>query len=220
MAVFADYLTSVADILTSTLAEDGQVRVNLGDATTGEGWASEAPMWGLDGFVSRPNDSSADGAAQGLYLVEGDTKRVIASRDNRWASKAGSLKPGDRAIVSDCAARLFLKQSTSSLVLYTENQQDADSSMIVELNGQAGSFRVIVGKAYLLMEGGEIKIGVGGSCFVLTEEVIAAFGKHFAANTASGNLGLMGGAAPTAANGIASGPQPGLVSASWTVTAP
>ncbi len=109
MPHFADHLTQTADILLST-AEDGEIRVNLGELSTGEGFFSDVQVWGPDGFISRPNESDDKGCVQALYIVDGQQQRVAATRDNRYAKQAGTPDPGDRFIVTKGAPRILIKQ--------------------------------------------------------------------------------------------------------------
>lgn len=106
----------VADILLS-LVEGGEVRVNIGDGPTGKGYGASIGYWGVDGFLSRPNAPSAAGNAQGWYVTEGQSRRVIASRDTRFVGPFGDLEEGDRAIVSDCDAGLHLDRSANLIRL-------------------------------------------------------------------------------------------------------
>src|SRR3990167_5975490 len=108
--MWADHLTGVADILAST-SDGGEVLVNLGDIRDNSGIAAEAPMWGVDGFVSRPNDPDEAGACEALYVVDGDEKRVLATRDMRFSEQVGTLQPGDRAIFTDGEPRLLVKKA-------------------------------------------------------------------------------------------------------------
>ena len=193
----SDNLTQIADVTASTIASDGQVRVNIGDAFTGKGFAADAPLWGLDGFVSRPNDPDADGAAQVLYLVDGDNKRAFASRDNRWASKAGNLAPGDRAIVSNCDARMFVKKERNAVTLYTVNEKDDGHSMLVDLAGKDGNLIILNGSAQIRMTKDSITLGVsGGGAIVIDKDGVQVLGAQAAINCSTVTIGLMGGAPP------------------------
>jgi hypothetical protein len=106
----------VADILLS-LVEGGEVRVNIGDAPTGKGYGASIGYWGVDGFLSRPNAPTAAGNAQGWYVTEGQSRRVIASRDTRFVGPFSGLGEGDRAIVSDCDAGLHLDRAANLIKL-------------------------------------------------------------------------------------------------------
>lgn len=221
MVRFADHLTSVADVLLST-TDDGEIRVNLGDTTTGEGLDSEVPVWGVDGFVSVPNEPDDDGAAQAFFIVDGHERRVVATRDNRWAAKAGTAPaPGDRFIVSNCAARVLLKRAKSSVTLYTENQQDGDTSQLIDLNGADGTTTLICGGALVQMSKDRIVLGVsGGGMIVLDANGVQILGPYCGLNTGGGNIGVdhLGNAPPptSAVIGGTSG-QTGIASPSWTV---
>ena len=217
-----DALISYADILASE-SDAGEVRSNLGDSITGEGFDKDVAHWGIDGFLSRPNDPDGDGAAQALFIVEGQEKRVIGTRDVRWAEKAGNLAPGDRAIVSNCAARVFLKQKNSAVTIYTEGPDG--KPILFDVNGSKGNVTMLVsgdaGTTLLQAKPGEIILGVdGGGSIVINKDGVHVFGPHFAANTASGNLGVVAGLPPpTGTNSLLMGPSgmAGVPSPNWTV---
>lgn len=109
----------IADVMLSAIV-DGEVRVNIGDKVDGKGFGASIGYWGVDGFPSRPNPTSAAGAAQAVYLTQGNQRRVIASRDNRFVGPFGDLGEGDRAIVSDCDAGLHLDQSANTIALASD----------------------------------------------------------------------------------------------------
>lgn len=220
MPRYADHLTSIADVLLST-TDDGEIRVNLGESTTGEGLDAEVPVWGVDGFVSVPNDPDDDGCAQAVYLVDGNTKRVIATRDNRWSSKVGAPAAGDRFIVSNCAARVLLKRGKSSVTLYTENQQDSNTSQLIDLNGADGTTTLVCGGALVQMSKDRIVLGVsGGGMLVIDANGVQILGPYCGLNTGGGNIGVdsLGNVPPPTSKvlGGASGPA-GIGSPSWTV---
>jgi len=225
--MWADHLTGVADILAST-SDGGEVLVNLGDTRDNSGIAAEAPMWGVDGFVSRPNDPDEAGACEALYVVDGDEKRVVATRDMRFAEQVGTLQPGDRAIFTDGEPRLLVKKAKNSIVLYTLNVP-ADLSMMVELNGEEGTLKLINGGSWIEIAADRVTIGADGGKATLTVDAsgVSLVGAHFAANTGGGNLGVL--AAPPlvppvppvpVANSILLGPtgMAGVPSSKWVVS--
>ncbi len=212
--------TDVCDVLQSTV-ENGVVLLTLGYKDRDVGIGADVGLWGNgDGFVSVPNDPDEDGCAQVLFQQESSVKRATAIRDRRYSEKGGALAPGDRAIVSSSAARFFLKNETASIALYTENQEDSDSSMIVELNGERGALRIINGKSYLTMKKDEILIGVGGTMLRLNEDGVFVYGKHCALNTKTGSLGVIppGIPPPVGVNSICAGPAGNVAvpSTGWT----
>lgn len=219
MPRFADNLTATADITTTTVT-DGEVRANIGESTDGTGVASDAIIYGIDGFVSRPSDADARGAAQCVYLNDGNSRRIIAANDNRFADKVGELKPGDRAIVSDCDARIFLKKETSAVVHYTVNQK-TNASMIFEVNGQDGEIRIVNGKSAIIVKDGEIIITNGKTAILADDDGFFVNGAHCGLNTNGGNLGTMAADIPpiapamsvlTGVTGMAGAP-----SMKWTI---
>lgn len=220
-----DLLVGVADVLGSD-AEGGEIRCSIGDSRTGKGIAARAPVWCSFGFLSRPNAPSADGAAQVLYLVDGDDKRVIAARDNRFAERAGALDPGDSAIVCGGEARLLIKQERDAIVLYTATADG--TSMLLDLSGTDKKCKIMVGKAWIELDAatGAITLGAAGgkTTLVLDESGASLCGGHFACNTAGGNFGVL---TPTPLvppiaplNSVLSGPTAltGVPAPHWTVS--
>lgn len=180
------------------------MRVNLGDAGTNAGLYASAGWWGVDGFVSRPNDPSGGQACQAVFYQDGNERRVIASRDNRFANNVGALQPGDRAIVSDCDARFFLKKENNELTLYTVNEDDDDSSMIVDLNGKNGAITIVNSDCFINITKDEITLGVnGGGSLIIDKEGVHIAGSKFVAGCASVALGLGASPATTALYGPA-----------------
>lgn len=222
---WADHLTGLADIIGS-FQDDGEVRVNIGNQADGVGYASEEPMYGPDGFVGMPNAPDDAGACQAIYLMDGDRKRVIGTRDNRWLDKVGNLKPGDRAIVTNSPARVLLKKETNTVVLYTETTDD--KTMMVTLDGVNNQILAVCGNSYLTLSNDAFEVNVGGQQIRIDANGIAITGSWLAANCGGGNLGIIPGGVPAmmAATGIVGHP-PGtllpatsLVSAKWCVVAP
>jgi hypothetical protein len=217
---FASNTTAVADILFSK-QEDGEVRVNLGDALSGDGYASEASMWGPDGFLSMPNDPSSEGACQALYIQDGNVNRVIGARDNRFATKASAMAAGDRLIVSDCDARIMLRKEPNQVALYTVNADDSDAAMMIELNGSTGELQLVVSGASIKMTKDMIQLSVAGTVLELNADNFGVFAKHFACNAGGGNLGVMppGIPPPVGVSSILAGVTgiAGAPSTKWTV---
>ena len=211
------------DILTTTLHDSGEVRVNIGDAVTGVGVAADASLWASDGFIGRPLDADERGSAQCLYHVDGHQKRAIATKDNRYADKVAELDPGDRAIVSDCSARFFLKHGTNQVALYTEGGGDSANPMIVDLNGDESTITLSCGQGsdvgMIQIEPTKITIAAGGACIVLDANMVALFADYFAANCGKGHLGVIGSIPPPVTNAILYGPSgpTGVGSANWVV---
>jgi hypothetical protein len=217
---FASYNTDIADVLLST-QEDGEVRVNIGDAVTGAGFAAEASLWGTDGYLSRPNEPSEEGACQVLVLKHDGHRRIYGSRDNRFASKASALEPGDRSIVSDCDARIMLRKAQNQVALYTVNEDDDDAAMMIELNGSTGELQMVVSGAFLKMTKDAIQIGVAGTVLELNADNFAVFAAHFACNTGGGNLGTVGPLPPPPVTNsviIGASGMAGIASLKWTMS--
>lgn len=187
--------TQVCDILASDVT-NGEVRVNLGELADGQGFQANGAVWGIDGFQSCPNDPDENGCAQALYLVSGNQKRAIATRDNRWTAKAGALKPGDRAIVTNSAARVFVKKASGEVILYTENEKDGNSSQLVNVSGKQGTNIFLCGSTLITQDKDSITLSAGGTTLTVDSSGVTIFGAHFACNTGGGNLGVLGVIAP------------------------
>lgn len=141
------------DVVLST-AENGQVRVNLGDVDRKTGYGVSTPVWGPDGYLARPNDPES-GACQALYLTDGQNRRAVAFCDNRFAAQAGTLAPGDRMIVTNAACRIYMKQATARVGFYTEATADppvGGKGMLVEADGDAGIIRLRAGGAVIELD--------------------------------------------------------------------
>lgn len=177
MPRFSDHLTDIADILHST-AEGGEVRINVGEETTGEGYAIDMQVWGPDGYIARPNAPSDRGTAQALYAVDGQQNRAFAFRDNRFAAQAGTLDDGDRLIVTDGPTRFYLKRATQRVGLYTEAKSAPPAggkAMILDLNGDEGVVLIRCGGCTFAMDGSKITIsavGPAGSASITLDPVL------------------------------------------------
>ena len=193
MVYQADHLTGGEDVLASE-AEDGEIRCNLGDSVTGIGISAATTTWGVDGFISRPNDPNDDGAARAIYVQDGHQKRIIAMADRRYDEKVGSLEPGDRAIVSNSEARLFLKRLRDAITLYTANDTDSGSAMMVALDGKDGQMLLTVSGTFIKITKDEIVLGVnGGASITLSQNGVTITGQAFTCATSQGTLGMLPG---------------------------
>ncbi|MGK3981303.1 hypothetical protein WMF38_57430 [Sorangium sp. So ce118] len=220
----ADYVVNNADVLGST-AENGDVRVNLGDSLTNEGEAADSPWWGNgNAFISRPADPDDSGACEAIYTRHGNQRVVTVCRDARYAEKAGSLEPGDAAIVGPGDARLLCKAATHTIALFSQDKGNSDESMMVSVDGDKGTILLMVGSAYIELKKGKIVLNNGQASIVLDGANIQIFGSHTALNTKTGNLGVVGVVPPpigvssitAGVSGMTAIPSPG-----WTVsTAP
>jgi len=134
----------IADVLSSEV-EGGEVRVDLGDNRDGETLTEGAQYWGVDGFYSMPATPDEAGCAQALFMVDGNARRCIGSRDMRTVNKYGSLQPGDRAIISTGDARFVLKNEANSLTMYTEMGPEGDrNAVMVDIRGDSAGGTVII----------------------------------------------------------------------------
>lgn len=212
--------------IVSTVTEGGEIRCNVGHGDAGT--VPDVTMWGIDGFISRPNDADADGACMGLYAAQGNQRRIIATKDNRQNAKLGDFAEGDRGIVTATDARLLLKKANSSIQMVTLNGGESGSLMLCQLNGDKGEFVVMVGGsngakvAQIKIKPDKMFLGVsGGGSITIDMGGVTIGGSHFSCNTKGGNLGTLGPAAPIApaqsimlgVTGMAATPAP-----FWTVS--
>ncbi len=191
---FADHLTQIADVLHST-AEGGEVRINVGEETTGEGERASVPVWGPEGYIAAPNDTSDKGAAQALYLVDGQQQRAFAFRDNRFAAQAGTLEPGDRMIVTDGPTRFYMKRQRAQVGLYTEAASEppiGGKGMILDMNGEAGVLQIKCGGCSIVLDGqkGQIVISAAGPSGNATITLDAVTGISLLAGTVNLDAGF------------------------------
>lgn len=173
-----DQYIDTGDVVLST-AENGQIRVNLGDVDKQTGYGVSVPAWGPDGYLARPNDSG-EGAARALYLTDGNNKRAFAFSDNRFAKQAGTLDPGDRMIVSSGDARFYLRNEDNRIGFYTEAQSDppvGGKGMLFDMNGKTGD--IIIkrgGQMFVLSDDGNVSLVCAGqasqSSIVMTPTTI------------------------------------------------
>lgn len=120
----------VADILGTNINNgNSQVTVQIGDKASGKGFGASVPVWGIEGFLGCPNDPDDNGAAMALVFVDGNTQRVVASRDNRFTKLAGNMKAGDRMIVTNGAARFVLKQTGAVALITSTDGTDAGQTI-------------------------------------------------------------------------------------------
>lgn len=127
MIRYPDHSTGIADIL-ATEVEDGEVRCNLGyyqGTADDQGIGASSPLWGQFGFASRPADTGA-GACMACYLVNGDQKLIIATRDNRHVDKIGDLKPGGVSVYNQTGSFLTLDGATGTCTTYVPYAFDGD----------------------------------------------------------------------------------------------
>lgn len=215
------------DVLGAELAASGEIRLKLGDAKTGKGVVDDVALWGTDGFVSMPEAAEDGEACSALYVRAGNLRRAIGTKDNRTLSKYGDLKPGDKAIVSSGDARVIVKRATHTIDLFTLNSDDGSGSpVMLQVSGKQGSITALAagngGTAMLKIKAGKIALAVdGGGSLLVNAQGVTVNGKHFAANTATGNLGTIAGAPPQpGVNSILAGltGMTGVPSAGWTIS--
>lgn len=177
-------------------------------------------MWGPFGYFAVPNPAADGEAASVMYVREGNSDRVIAGKDMRYAEKAGDLKPGDVMIVTNGEARFVLKNAADSVTLYTVNE-NTELSMMVHLDGASGAIQVVNGNSQVRLDDKKILLAVnGGGSILIDEEGVHIGGKQFNADTGGGTLGVIGPARPpVGTNSVVLGPSgmTGVGSTSWTI---
>lgn len=130
----ADDLIVTADITLVTV-QSGEVRCNVGDATSSEGIGAVCSVWGMDGYIAAPNLPEPDGTAacQCIYVQDGNEKKIIGTRDHRFQPQTGNIEAGDRLIVCKSAAKVVLKDSKATVTLATtdDGTPSGNSSQII-----------------------------------------------------------------------------------------
>lgn len=173
------------DVLAVTRGASGEIRLKLGDSQTDEGARADAAWWGSDGFVSMPNEPDDRGACQALYVTEGNNSRCVATKDNRICEQYATLAAGDRAIVTDGAAKVLLKKDGDTVTLASENasgmviHQVAPDTITMQMPGTPGTmFQMSPSRIVLMVNG-------GGSL------ILDATGCHLSGNLTEVNSGLV-----------------------------
>lgn len=199
MSKWTERLTDILDVVTTTLV-NGVVRANIGNAATNAGADANVPIYGIDGFVSRPADADENGAARLLFIRDGNQKIGIAAADRRYAMKVGDLQPGDKAIVSIGVARWFLKNARDAITAYTEKRSNGHS-MLISVDGQSGKITLAVGLTKLeITEDGIFASVNGGPALTLDGTTKSASIRADSLNLDGGfvTVGLLpGGIRPT-----------------------
>lgn len=128
------------DIVFTDASEDDEPRLKIGDAASGAGVGQDCQYLATDGFVSMPNPPDSNGAATGLSCTIGNDRVVIACMDGRYNGKAGTLAPGDRAIVTNADACLKLWRGSNKIQLLASAQ-----GMEVTLDANAREVKATAG---------------------------------------------------------------------------
>lgn len=183
------------DILLST-SRSGEIILNVGEVINGVGYGADVSMWGTAYFVSMPDVPSDGGAAQALVLVDGQTKRVIATRDNRAIAKVGTMVAGDSAQLSGGPGRVLIKKEGGVVSMYSEMEDG--TSMVISIDPPNGQIFLGNGQSYIEIKDGEINISVGAHMISLTQDMIVAFGKTFQTATSATCLGFTPTSVPPA----------------------
>ena len=220
MSRFPDNLFDVADVLGVEL-EAGEYRLKLGRAVDGLGIASAVPSWGQTGLVCIPDPPTSGDACMSFFVRDGDQLVSLATRDNRYADKIGSLTAGTRGFVTRSAVRMLLNPEHDSWTAYTEDP-DGNANMI-DLRGEDGTM-TFLGRGWTITGGDhEIVMAIdGGATLTLNQQGIFVTGSHCSLACPTGNLGSLGPGVPNVVgvNSIVYGPtgMAGVGSTSWTVS--
>lgn len=212
------------DVL-STEIVNGEIRCKLGDSASNVGYVQDATFWGVDGFYSRPADPDDDGACMAVYVAHGNTRRIVATKDNRIVTLYGEIEPGDRAIVSHNGTCVLVK-ANGKVSVVTFNQQENDALMMFEVSGKDGIISSMVGgvanSSLVTQTASEWSVAAGGSGIAVNQAGVTINGNWFSCNTGGGNLGTIGGVAipPAPAQSIIIGVsgQTGTPAPFWTVS--
>jgi hypothetical protein len=188
-----DHLTDISDVLGAQVTS-GEVFVTVGDAVDGQGWGANAAMWGPDGYIAVPNQATQGAACRAIYLVDGNMKRVFACRDNRIASKAGTLAPGDRAIVTDAAARVRVLKAANMVELYSETGSGDPLKVVVD--GANDIVNLVGSGSDVLLTGDNAEMSAGASSVLVDAStgVQASVGSSNVTIAANGDIGASNGA--------------------------
>lgn len=155
MPRWANHLTDVADVLV-TSSTSGDVRVQVGNQASGDGWANGLAMWGIWSLISRPKAPTSAGACQVVYLNDGNSKRAIAQRDNRYAANAGTVDEGDTVIVTSGDAKVILDDSAQSVTLYAKN---GGQELTIRVDGDNGTITMSANGATITLTAlGDIEV--------------------------------------------------------------
>lgn len=182
----------VLDVLLSTVT-NGEVRLRVGDHASNTGLSDSEAMWSPDGFIGRPNAPDSRGACQVVALTDGNVRRVVGCRDNRFIDKVGTLAEGDRAIVTDGECRIMVKREDESVTLFTAAQSDG-ASMMVTMNGADDTIQVVHGGgSYIEVKRDSIVLAAGSASLTLNADgSIQLLGTNIGLNAPSGNIGIVG----------------------------
>jgi hypothetical protein len=209
-----------ADVTKSTREEETkEVRVDVGEMFTGPGYAQAISQWGPDGYIARPNDPGKEGpdegACQAMYVQTGNTKRVIGYRDNRYTEYVVDLDEGDRAIVTNSHARIFVKKKRHAVTLFS--QGPTGKTMMIDMCGADEVITHVCGETVISQGKDFIMLMVSGGGYLrIDKDGVNMGGARGVLGFAAGSLGA-GAVTPGPAGGIAIGVTPGTASATWNV---
>ncbi|NUP13744.1 MAG: hypothetical protein HOW73_47515 [Polyangiaceae bacterium] len=173
------------DILSSELSPKGEIRIKLGNSNAQSAAAPQnVPVYGIDGFYSKPNKPDAKGSAFCLYDPSG-SGRVVASKDNRLTEFYGQMDDGDKAIITRNGSRVFIKDDGRSVSITVKTDDGLD--LVAQLNGKKKTWSVVVGdgadSSWFTQAPAKIYMGVsGGGALKIDKKGVTINGEKFEAN--------------------------------------
>jgi len=155
-----------ADVLNSTIADNGAISVQIGDSVNEEVRGDNCEWWQHVGFASRPSNATAGSpSCQAVVIDQSDYPVVVASRDLRSASLAGPLGPGETAVYApgpngDGTPRIYLSSksaSDESIIIKVKDTTitvKQDGSVVIDatsikLGGSSAGDTVVIDKGSL-----------------------------------------------------------------------
>lgn len=154
-------LISIKDVLSSTRdSKTGSILYNIGNALDSSSAVTNgAEVWQTPGLISIPSEigsSKADKTKvpQAICLTRGDRDIVIAQKDIRTQTLAGSLSPGDTCLYAggrDATGqpRILLKGTDNSINLYTKKDNDSGGTGLgLFINGNDDSITITNSKGF------------------------------------------------------------------------
>jgi hypothetical protein len=174
----------VYDVL-DTEVEEGEYRLTLGHASAAQGIYSRGIPWSQTGLVCIPDPPTAEGNCMAVTVSDGVEAQVWFTRDNRYASKIGTLTAGARGFVTRGEARFLLNPEREQITQYTLTSDG--KVMMSDLDGSAGVITIMVDDLIVQIDKStqSVKLMAGKSSSI---EV-----KKDGINILTGTVNIMGG---------------------------
>ncbi len=190
------------DLTTSERDDNNELRGNVGDAVTNDGWGQGFGFWAPEGFFGAPNDPDPQkkGACRALILRDGQQSYVIGFKDNRLVAEYAALQPGDRAIVTKSGVRVLLKEEAGTFNIIVDTG-DGLPQLVVQADGPNKAWRIAIGdgvdSSWHIQKPDKIYMGVsGGASFKLDKFGAHINGNLFEANCGKVTLGMIAPGVP------------------------